>query len=198
VKEEEKFRGKGISYCATCDAAFFKDKSVAVVGGGDTAIIDALTLTKFAKNITVIHRRKELRAAKILQERAFNNPKIKFELEYVPISIKGEKKVESLEIENVVTKEHKVLNVDGIFVAIGTKPNSELVKDMVELDERGFVKTDMHMQTSLNGLFAVGDVRNTPLRQVVTACGDAAIAAAEIENLFNKSTLKKVKKWKDY
>jgi len=128
VKEEEKFRGKGISYCATCDAAFFKDKSVAVVGGGDTAIIDALTLTKFAKNITVIHRRKELRAAKILQERAFNNPKIKFELEYVPISIKGEKKVESLEIENVVTKEHKVLNVDGIFVAIGTKPNSELVK----------------------------------------------------------------------
>ena len=191
VKEEEKFRGKGISYCATCDAAFFKDKSVAVVGGGDTAIIDALTLTKFAKNITVIHRRKELRAAKILQERAFNNPKIKFELEYVPISIKGEKKVESLEIENVVTKEHKVLNVDGIFVAIGTKPNSELVKDMVELDERGFVKTDMHMQTSLNGLFAVGDVRNTPLRQVVTACGDAAIAAAEIENLFNKSTLKR-------
>jgi len=92
VKEEEKFRGKGISYCATCDAAFFKDKSVAVVGGGDTAIIDALTLTKFAKNITVIHRRKELRAAKILQERAFNNPKIKFELEYVPISIKGEKR----------------------------------------------------------------------------------------------------------
>jgi len=92
VKEEEKFRGKGVSYCATCDAAFFKDKSVAVVGGGDTAIIDALTLTKFAKNITVIHRRKELRAAKILQERAFNNPKIKFELEYVPISIKEKKR----------------------------------------------------------------------------------------------------------
>ena len=191
VKEEEKFRGKGISYCATCDAAFFKDKSVAVIGGGDTAIIDALTLTKFAKNITVVHRRKELRAAKILQERALNNPKIQFELGYIPISIKGEKKVEALEIENVATKEHKLLYVDGIFVAIGTKANSELVKDIVELDERGFVKTDMHMQTSLNGLFAVGDVRNTPLRQVVTACGDAAIAVAEVQNLRHKSTLKR-------
>lgn len=181
VPEEEKFRGRGISYCATCDAAFFKDKTVAVVGGGDTAIHDALTLSKFASKVIVVHRRKELRATKILQEQAFNNPKITFELEYIPVHVVGDKKVEGLEIENVITKEHKLLKVDGVFVAIGEKPNSELVQGLVELDERGFVKTNMKMETSIPGLYAVGDVRNTPLRQVITACGDAAIATAEVE-----------------
>lgn len=181
VPEEEKFRGRGISYCATCDAAFFKNKTVAVIGGGDTAIHDALTLSKFAERVIVVHRRKELRATKILQELAFANPKISFELEYIPVHVLGDKKVEGLEIENVITKEHKVLQVDGVFVAIGEKPNSELVKGLVDLDERGFVITNMRMETSLPGLYAVGDVRNTPLRQVVTACGDAAIAAAEAD-----------------
>lgn len=181
VPEEEKFRGRGISYCATCDAAFFKNKIVAVIGGGDTAIHDALTLSKFANKVIVVHRRKELRATKILQEAAFSNSKILFELEYIPVRVIGDKKVEGLEIENVTTKERKTLQVDGIFVAIGEKPNSELVKGLVELDERGFVKTNMKMETSLPGLYAVGDVRNTPLRQVVTACGDAAIAVAEAD-----------------
>jgi len=181
VPEEEKFRGRGISYCATCDAAFFKNKTVAVIGGGDTAIQDALTLSKFAEKVIVVHRRKELRATKILQEVAFSNPRITFELEYIPVHVLGDKKVEGLEIENVVTREHKVLKVDGVFVAIGEKPNSELVKGLVDLDERGFVITNMKMETSLPGLYAVGDVRNTPLRQVVTACGDAAIAAAEAD-----------------
>uniref|UniRef100_A0A7C4TXA3 Thioredoxin reductase n=1 Tax=Caldisericum exile TaxID=693075 RepID=A0A7C4TXA3_9BACT len=181
VPEEEKFRGRGISYCATCDAAFFKNKTVAVIGGGDTAIHDALTLSKFAKKVIVVHRRKELRATKILQEVAFSNPRITFELEDIPVHVLGDKKVEGLEIENVVTREHKVLKVDGVFVAIGEKPNSELVKGLVDLDERGFVITNMKMETSLPGLYAVGDVRNTPLRQVVTACGDAAIAAAEAD-----------------
>jgi len=181
VPEEEKFRGRGISYCATCDAAFFKNKTVAVIGGGDTAIQDALTLSKFAEKVIVVHRRKELRATKILQEVAFSNPRITFELEDIPVHVLGDKKVEGLEIENVVTREHKVLKVDGVFVAIGEKPNSELVKGLIDLDERGFVIANMKMETSLPGLYAVGDVRNTPLRQVVTACGDAAIAAAEAD-----------------
>ncbi|MGC9072922.1 MAG: thioredoxin-disulfide reductase [Caldisericum sp.] len=181
VPEEEKFRGRGISYCATCDAAFFKNKTVAVIGGGDTAIHDALTLSKFADKVIVVHRRKELRATKILQEAAFSNPKISFELEYIPAHVLGDKKVEGLEIEHVITKEHKTLKVDGVFVAIGEKPNSDLVKGLVNLDDRGFVITNMKMETSLTGLYAVGDVRNTPLRQVITACGDAAIAAAEVD-----------------
>lgn len=181
VPEEEKFRGRGISYCATCDAAFFKDKTVAVVGGGDTALHDALTLSKFAEKVIVVHRRKELRATKILQEACFSNAKISFELEYIPIHVLGEKKVEGLEIENVITKEHKVLKVDGVFVAIGEKPNTELVKGLVEMDERGFIKANEKMETIVAGLYAVGDARNTPLRQVVTACGDAAIAASEVD-----------------
>ncbi len=182
VPEEEKFRGKGISYCATCDAAFFKDKVVAVIGGGDTAIADAIYLTKFAKEVIVIHRRDQLRAVKTLQEEAFSNPKIKFQWNSVSEHIIGENKVEGLEIKNVKTGEKKVLKVDGVFVAIGTVPNSKLVANIVELDEKGFIKTDQKRETSLPGMFAVGDVRDTPLRQVVTAAGDGAIAEFSAEN----------------
>ncbi len=182
VPEEEKFRGRGISYCATCDAAFFKDKVVAVVGGGDTAIADAIYLTKFAKEVIVVHRRNELRAVKALQEEAFSNPKIKFQWDSVSTHVLGENKVEGLEVKNVKTGEKTVLNVDGIFVAIGTVPNSEIVKELVELTDRGFIKTNQNRETSLPGMFAVGDVRDTPLRQVVTAAGDGAIAEFSAEN----------------
>ncbi len=176
VPEEEKFRGKGISYCATCDAAFFKNRVVAVVGGGDTAISDAIYLTKFAKEVIVIHRRNELRAVKALQEEAFANPKIKFQWDSVPLHVVGDSKVEGIEVKNVKTDETTVLNVDGIFVAIGTVPNSDIVKDFVKLTDRGFIITDHNRETNVKGLFAVGDVRNTPLRQVITAAGDGAIA----------------------
>ena len=185
VPEEEKFRGRGISYCATCDAAFFKNKVVAVVGGGDTAIADAIYLTKFAKEVIVIHRRDQLRAVKALQEEAFSNPKIKFQWDSVSTHIVGNNKVEGLEVENVKTKERTVLKVDGIFVAIGTVPNSNLVKDLVETTDRGFIVTDKNRQTSKPGIFAVGDVRDTPLRQVVTAAGDGAIAEFSAEQYIN-------------
>ena len=182
VPEEEKFRGRGISYCATCDAAFFKNRTVAVVGGGDTAITDAIYLTKFASTVIVVHRRKELRATKALQEEAFANPKIKFQWDSVPLHIIGEENVEGLEIKNVKTNEKKVLRVQGVFAAVGVLPNSDIVKGIVELDEKGFIKTNQKKETSVPGIYAVGDVRNTPLRQVVTASGDGAIAEFSAEN----------------
>ena len=176
VPEEEKFRGHGISYCATCDAAFFKDKIVAVVGGGDTAISDAIYLTKFAKEVIVIHRRNELRAVKALQDEAFSNLKIKFQWDSIPAHVVGNNKVEGIEVKNVKTGKSTVIEVNGIFAAIGTTPNSDIVKDIVKVTERGFIVTDQNRETSVKGIFAVGDVRNTPLRQVITAAGDGAIA----------------------
>ncbi len=181
VPEEEKFRGKGISYCATCDAAFFKDKIVCVIGGGDTALHETVYLSKLARKVILMHRRNKFRAAKMLQEELFANPKVEFKLGYVPIRILGNKRVEGIEIENVETHQRENLSVDGIFGAIGEKPNSELVNNLVELTERGFVKTDEDKETSLKGLFAVGDVTDTPLRQVVTACSDGAIAVTSAE-----------------
>jgi thioredoxin reductase (NADPH) len=182
VPEEEKFRGRGISYCATCDAAFFKEKDVAIVGGGDTAITDALHLTRFANKVIIVHRRSELRAVKALQEEVFANPKIAFQWDSIPSHVVGDEKVDGLEIKNVKTKEKKVLKVNGIFAAIGTIPNSKIVRGVVELDERGFIKTNHNRETSVPGIFAVGDVRDTPLRQVITAAGDGAIAEFSAEN----------------
>ncbi|MCD6107474.1 MAG: thioredoxin-disulfide reductase [Caldisericaceae bacterium] len=182
VPEEEKFRGKGVSYCATCDAAFFRGKDVAIVGGGDTAIADALHLTRFANKVIIVHRRRELRAVKVLQEEVFANPKVVFQWDSIPSRVIGDEMVEGLEIENVKTKEKKVLKVNGIFAAIGTVPNSKIVRGIVELDERGFVKTNYNRETSVPGIFAVGDVRDTPLRQVITAAGDGAIAEFSAEN----------------
>ena len=181
VPEEEKFRGKGISYCATCDAAFFKDKIICVVGGGDTAAHEAIYLSKFARTVFLIHRRSELRATKMVQEELFSNPKIQLKLNYIPVEILGDKKVEGLVIENVDTHQKETLQVDGIFGAIGEKPNSELVRNLVNLTENGYVKTNLEKETSLKGLFAVGDVTDTPLKQVITACGDGAIAATSAE-----------------
>lgn len=179
VKGEKEFTGRGISYCATCDGAFYKDKPIAIVGGGDTAIQEALYLTRFASSIYVIHRRNELRATKILQERAFNNDKIKFIWDSVVNEINGKDAVEEVVVENVKTGKLDSISVDGIFIAIGYTANTAFVKDLVQLDEQGYVITDDRMTTKTPGLFAAGDIRQKPLRQVVTAVADGAIAAAE-------------------
>lgn len=181
VKGESEFHGRGVSYCATCDGAFFKEKVVAVVGGGDAAVEEALFLTKFAAKVYIIHRRGELRATKLIQQRAFDNPKIEFVWHSVVEGVLGEAKVEGVQVKDVRTGAAGEIKVDGVFIYVGTQANSDLVKDLVKLDQRGFIITDEHMSTGVKGLYAVGDVRNKPLRQVVTAVADGAIAAVEVE-----------------
>lgn len=183
VPGEERFIGKGVSFCGTCDAPFFKDRVVAAVGGGDTAVQESLYLTKFAKKVYLIHRRDELRATKILQERVFANDKIELVWDSVITDIEGGlMNVEKVALKNVKTDETKKLDVDGCFVWVGIHPNTEFVKGAVKVDESGFVITDARMETSVPGVFAVGDVRNTPLRQIVTAAGDGAIASFSAEH----------------
>lgn len=177
VEGEDRLLGRGVSYCATCDGFLFKNMDVAVVGGGDTAVMDALELCEYASNVYLIHRRHELRASEINQKRAFNQPKIKFIWDSVVVGIEGKEKVENLKLKNVKTEEYFPLKVSGIFVAIGLLPNSELFKDIVELDDNGNIVTDELMQTSKSGIFAAGDVRKNSARQVATAVGDGATAA---------------------
>lgn len=183
VPGEERFIGKGVSFCGTCDGPFFKDRVVAAVGGGDTAVQESLYLTKFAKKVYLIHRRDELRATKILQERAFENDKIEIVWDSVVTDIGGGlMTVENVALKNVKTNETRKLDVDGCFIWVGIHPNAEFVKGAVEVDEYGFIITDTRMETSVPGVFAAGDVRNTPLRQIVTAAGDAAVAAFSAEH----------------
>jgi thioredoxin reductase (NADPH) len=181
LAEEPKFRGRGISYCATCDGSFFKGRTVAVIGGGDTALYDAIYLTKFAEKVILIHRKKALRATKSLQEMAATNVKIIYELDEIPVKIKGDKKIEALVVENVMTHKKKEIPVSGLFVAIGTTPNSKIFENLVQLNEDGYIITNHKMETSTSGLFATGNVRVSPLKQVITACSDGAIAAFETE-----------------
>lgn len=176
---EERLTGAGVSYCATCDGAFFKGRDVAVIGGGDTAISDALYLTKFVKKVFVIHRRDELRASEVLQKATFSDPKIEFIWDSIPKEFMGEEKLSGLLTENVKTKEQKRIDVDAVFIAVGIEPKSNLVKDILKLTPEGYIKTDCIMQTSEKGVYAAGDVRDTPLRQVVTAVADGAIAATK-------------------
>ena len=190
VPGEEEFTGRGVSYCAVCDGAFYRDRVVAVVGGGDSAMDESIYLTRFANKVFVIHRRNQLRAEKILQERAFSNPKISFIWDTVVQSIEGDRKVELLKLKNVKTGEISELKVDGIFVYIGSTPNSSMVKDLVDLDENGFIITDNCMKTSVPGLFAAGDVRNTNFRQLATAIGDGAIAANSAERYLGELSWK--------
>ena len=190
VPGEEEFTGRGVSYCAVCDGAFYRDRVVAVVGGGDSAMDESIYLTRFASKVFVIHRRNQLRAEKILQERAFSNPKISFIWDTVVQSIEGDRKVELLKLKNVKTGEISELKVDGIFIYIGSTPNSSMVKDLVELDENGFIITDNCMKTSVPGLFAAGDVRNTSFRQLATAIGDGAIAANSAERYLGELSWK--------
>jgi len=191
VKGEKEFHGRGVSYCATCDGAFFKDKKVAVVGGGDAAVEEALFLTKFAEKVYIIHRRGELRATKIIQERAKQNPKIDFQWFSVVDEIKGSATVEKLVLRDTRDNSTRELPIDGVFIYVGTKPSSELVAGLVELDPKGYVITDDEMRTSQPGLFAAGDVRQKLLRQVVTAAADGAVAAVAAEKYLEDTTEKK-------
>mgnify|MGYP000860157022 FL=1 len=179
--------GKGVSYCATCDADFFQDLEVFVVGGGDSAIEEAMYLTKFARKVTIVHRRDELRAAKSIQEKAFNNPKIEIMWNSVISEIKGEGMVESAVFKNTVTGETKEYFADeedgtfGVFVFVGYIPINELVKGVITTNEAGYIVTDDCMRTNIEGVFAAGDIREKPLRQVVTATADGAVAAVMAE-----------------
>lgn len=172
VPGEEEYAGRGVSYCATCDGPFFKGKKIVVVGGGDTALTDALYLSKLGESVTVVHRRTEFRAQKVLQERLLAKENIKTELGKNIVSIDGNGE----KVTGVTLTDGTKLECDAVFIFVGTLPNSEIVKDVVELDGE-FIKTDRGMRTSVDGIFACGDVRNTTFRQVVTACGDGAIAA---------------------
>jgi len=177
VPGEEKFAGRGVAYCAICDAAFYKDLPVAVVGGGNAAINEALELGKFASRVIVIHRRQELRATRILQESAFAEPKIEFLWNTVVEAIEGKEMVERLRLRNVLTGEESVLKVSGIFVAVGFKPNTDYLKGVLSLDANGAIITNEKMETNVPGIFAVGDIRANSIRQVVAAAGDGAVAA---------------------
>lgn len=177
VEGEKEYVGRGVSYCAVCDGAFYKDKVVAVVGGGNAAVEEACYLTKFASKVYLIHRRDELRADKIVQERAFKNEKLEFIYDTVVNRINGEDLVKSATIENVKTHEVKDLAIDGIFPYIGFEPNADLFTGQVKQDKNGFIIVDEAMQTSVKGVYAIGDVRVTPLRQVITAAADGAVAA---------------------
>ncbi len=177
IKGEDEFKGRGVSYCAICDGAFYKDKTVAVVGGGNAAVEEAMYLTKFAQKVYVIHRRDELRADRIVCERAMKNEKLEFILSTIPLEIHGENTVKSVLIKDLKTEEIKELPVDGVFPYIGFSPNVDNFNGQLQQNAQGFIETDINMQTSVNGVYAAGDVRNTPLRQVITASADGAIAA---------------------
>lgn len=176
INGELEFIGRGVSYCAVCDGAFYRDKVVAVVGGGNAAVEEGCYLTKFAKKVYIIHRRDQLRADKIVQDRAFNNEKVEFIFDTIPVEIQGTDTVETLVIKNAKTNEIKNLAVDGVFPYIGFTPNVEHINAQLKQDENGFIETNEIMETSVKGVYAVGDVRTTPLRQVITAASDGAIA----------------------
>ena len=177
VPGEEELRGKGVSYCATCDGPFFSDQDIVVIGGGDTAVEEALFLTKFAKKVTIIHRRDRLRATKILQQRALANKKIGFIWKSVVTKILGDGTVEGARVRDVKTGKVVDVSCKGIFVAAGITPNTEFLKGLVDMDTKGYILTDEDMRTSQEGIYACGDCRWKLLRQVVTACGEGALAA---------------------
>ena len=177
IRGEDEYIGKGVSYCAVCDGAFYKNKTIVVIGGGNAAVEEGIYLTKFAEKVYIMHRRDELRADKIIQERAFDNEKIEFIFDSIPLEIAGDdKKVNLIQYKNVKTGEIKTLNVDGVFPYIGFSPNTEFFNAQLVQDEFGFIRVDENMRTSEVGVFAAGDVRRTPLRQVITAVADGAIA----------------------
>ena len=179
---EGKYMGKGISFCATCDAPFFKNKTVVAIGGGDTAVQEAIFLTKFAKKVYLVHRRDELRATKILQERAFANDKIEFVWDSVATGVEGLFGIEGVHVKNIKTNKETTIKADGCFIWVGILPNTEFVRDSVKTDAFGFIVADANMQTNVPGVYVAGDVRDTPLRQIATAVGDGAIAAVSAEH----------------
>lgn len=179
VPGEKELTGKGVSYCGTCDGWFFKDRDIVVVGGGDSALEEGIFLTRFAKSVTVIHRRDELRAGKILQTRAFNNPKIKFIWDSIVLKINGESAVENVLIKNVKTNEETVFPTEGVFVFVGHTPNTDLFKGQLEMDKNGYLDVDEKMQTKKPGIYAAGEVMDSSFKQVVTSAGWGAAAAIQ-------------------
>jgi thioredoxin reductase (NADPH) len=181
IPGEAEFIGRGVSWCATCDGALYRGRTVAVVGGGDSAVEEGLFLTKFADKVYLVHRRDELRAAPIAQERAFANPKFEFVWDSVPRRIDGDQVVEALEVQNVKTQEMRTLPVNGVFMYIGQLPNTTWLRGIVDLDDQGYIVTDALMQTSLPGVFACGDAHANPLKQIAVAIGEGALAAVQAE-----------------
>jgi thioredoxin reductase (NADPH) len=187
IPGEKEFIGRGVSYCATCDGPFFRNKEIAVIGGGDSALQEALYLTKFVTKVNLIHRRDAFRAAKILQEKVFNEPKINIIYDTVVEEILGKDTVEQVKLKNVKTGNITQLAVNGIFVFVGWLPNTSFLKQtQIKLNEAGYVLTDDNMKTSVDGIFACGDVREKILRQVVTAAGDGATAAISAQHYLEK------------
>lgn len=186
LPKEAKLTGRGVSYCGTCDGAFFKDREVAVIGGGDYALTEALFLTKFCSSVKIIHRRDEFRGEKILQERIFANEKIEVLWDYVIEEIKGEDKLESISIKNVKDDTIRELKIDGLFISIGMEPNSSFVKGLVEMDEMEQIKVSQTMATSQPGIFAAGDVTNACPEQMATAVGTGVAAALAVDGYLSK------------
>ena len=181
IPGEKEFSGKGVSYCAICDGAFFKDEVIAVAGGGDAAVEEGMFLTKFGKKVILIHRRDQLRAQKVIQDRAFRNPKMEFIWDSVVEKINGEGKVKSLTLKNLKTGEISELEVGALFIFIGFVPNSNLTREELKKDENGYIITNERMETSIPGIYACGDVRAQLVRQITNAVGDATTAAVAAE-----------------
>jgi thioredoxin reductase (NADPH) len=188
VPGEKELTGRGVSYCATCDGAFFKDKEIVVVGGGDSALQEGIFLTRFAAKVSIIHRRDELRASRILQERAKQNPKINFIWNTVIETIEGPQKVTGVTLRNVQTNDVTKMRTDGVFIFIGHVPNGSFLKGFVELDEQGYVKVDRGYKTSCEGVFAAGEIRSGAVRQLVSACGDGCGAALAAQSYLDEHT----------
>lgn len=186
IPGEVEFTGKGVSYCATCDAWFFTDKPVAVAGGGNAALNEALDLVKFASRVTIIHRRNQLRATRILQERAFAEPKIEVQWNTVVDEIEGADVVERLKLRDVITGEKSTLDIDGVFISVGLKPNTDYLKGILPLDATGHIITNERMETEIAGILAAGDVRHDSARQAITAAGDGATAAIYAEKFITR------------
>lgn len=187
IDGEEEFAGKGVSYCATCDGPFFRNLEIIVVGGGDSAIEEATFLTKFASNVHLVHRRGELRASKIMQERALNNEKIKFHWDSAVTNVKGDQKMQQAILKNLKTNEETTLDAGGLFVAIGHEPNTQLFKGQIDLDEEGYVVLKNKTHTNIEGVFAAGDVHDRSYRQAITAAGFGCMAAIDVDKYLTES-----------
>lgn len=189
IPGEKEFTGRGVSYCGTCDGWFFKEKKLVVIGGGDSALEEAIFLTRFASSVTIVHRRDELRAGAILQRRANENPKINFIWDTVPEEILGKDGVEGVRLRNVKTQEESIFPSDGVFIFIGHTPNTRIFKGQLEMDDNGYIKTDMTMKTNIQGVFAAGEVMDSHYRQVVTSAGMGAAAAIQAGRYLEEHSL---------
>jgi thioredoxin reductase (NADPH) len=192
IPAEQEFSGRGVSYCATCDGPFFKGEDIVVVGGGDTAIEEATFLTKFGKSVKIVHRRDSLRASKILQDKALENPKIEFMWNSVISDIKGNKKVGTVLVKNLENGKEQSVDAGGLFVAIGHEPNTSIFKGQLDLDDKGYIALKNHTRTSVEGVFAAGDVHDHRYRQAVTAAGFGCMAAIDVERWLSERHIKKV------